>query len=155
MRGALHRDGRAFRQGGRMKKEPPDGGSFLCMMGNGQCVGAGLCPARWVSRLLCLRRVIFFPPLSLCLRRDTFFPWRKKVSKERHLRGEGFRFPSPLKNPLTLKRPKGEGLRPLPFGNPYPRGFGDCQIAPLPQSGKGRWRPRAAVWKNYCCRNGS
>ena len=51
-----------------------------------------------------------------CLRRDTFFPWRKKVSKERHLRGEGFRFPSPLKNPLSLKRPKGRAAA-LPFGN--------------------------------------
>ena len=82
--------------------------------------------------------------LYFCLRRVTFFLWRKKVTKERHLRGEGFRFPSPLKNPLTLKRPNGEGLLPLPFGKPHP-GVSDYQIAPLPRSGKGRWRPMAAV----------
>ena len=40
-----------------------------------------------------------------CRPRVTFFPCRKKVTKERHLRGEGFRLPSPLKKPLTLKRP--------------------------------------------------
>ena len=85
-----------------------------------------------------------FKDAFVCLRRVTFFPCRKKVTKERHSRGEGFRFPSPLKNPLTLKRPKGEGLRPLPFGNPHP-GIGDYQIAPLPRSGKGRWRPMAAI----------
>ena len=85
-----------------------------------------------------------FKDAFVCLRRVTFFPCRKKVTKERHSRGERFRFPSPLKNPLTLKRPKGEGLRPLPFGNPHP-GIGDYQIAPLPRSGKGRWRPRAAI----------
>ncbi len=56
----------------------------------------------------------------------------------------GFRFPSPLKNPLTLKRPKGKGVRALPFGNPHP-GIGDYQIAPLPRSGKGRWRPMTAI----------
>ena len=89
-------------------------------------------------------RVLLFMDVLVCLRRVTFFPWRKKVTKERHSRGEGFRFPSPLKNPLTLKRPKGEGLRPLPFGNPHP-GRGDYQIAPLPRSGKGRWRPMAAI----------
>ena len=33
---------------------------------------------------------------------------------------------------------------PLPFGKPHP-GVGDYQIAPLPRSGKGRWRPMAAV----------
>ena len=65
-------------------------------------------------------RVLLFKDVLICLRRVTFFPCRKKVTKERHSRGEGFRFPSPLKNPLTLKRPKGEGLRPLPFGNPHP-----------------------------------
>ena len=89
-------------------------------------------------------RVLLFMDVLACLRRVTFFPCRKKVTKERHSRGEGFRFPSPLKNPLTLKRPKGEGLRPLPFGNPHP-GIGDYQIAPLPRSGKGRWRPLAAI----------
>ena len=67
----------------------------------------------------------------------------RKSPKNRQ-RGEGFRFPSPLKKPLTLKRPKGKGVRALPFGNPHP-GIGDYQIAPLPQSGKGRWRPLAAI----------
>ena len=89
-------------------------------------------------------RVSLVKDVSICLRRVTFFPCRKKVTKERHSRGEGFRFPSPLEKPLTLKRPKGEGLRPLPFGNPHP-GIGDYQIAPLPRSGKGRWRPLAAI----------
>ena len=42
-------------------------------------VGAGLCPARLI--------------FSFCLRRVTFFLWRKKVTKERHSRGKGFRFP--------------------------------------------------------------
>ena len=28
-------------------------------------------------------------------------------------------------------------------------GLGDYQIAPLPRSGKGRWRPRAAGWKYF------
>ena len=59
----------------------------------------------------------------ICLRRVTFFPCRKKVTKERHSRGEGFRFPSPLKNPLTLKRPKGRAAA-LPFGNPSGAGAG-------------------------------
>ena len=91
------------------------------------------------------RGISIFPFLlsPFCLRRDTFFPWRKKVSKERHLRGEGFRFPSPLKNPLSLKRPKREGCGP-PSLETSSGGLGDYQIAPLPQSGKGRWRPRAA-----------
>ena len=89
------------------------------------------------------RPPVFRCLFTFCLRRDTFFPWRKKVSKERHLRGEGFRFPSPLKNPLTLKRPKGRGCAP-PLWKPHPRRVGDYQIAPLPRSGKGGWRPRAA-----------
>ena len=82
--------------------------------------------------------------VRFCLRRVTFFHWRKKVTKERHLRKGGFRFPPFLKNPIPLKRPNGKGVRALPFGNPLP-GVGDYQIAPLPQSGKGRWRPVAAV----------
>ena len=85
-----------------------------------------------------------FKDAFVCLRRVTFFPCRKKVTKERHSRGEGFRFPSPLKKPLTLKRPKGKGVRALPFGNPHP-GISDYQIAPLPRSGKGRRRPMAAI----------
>ena len=79
-----------------------------------------------------------------CRPRVTFFPWRKKVTKERHLRGEGFRFPSPLKKPLTLKRPKREGCGPPSLETPS-GGLGDYQIAPLPRSGKGRWRPKAAI----------
>ena len=35
-------------------------------------------------------------------------------------------------------------VRPLPFGNLTPGVSGDYQIAPLPRSGKGRWRPLAA-----------
>ena len=96
------------------------------------------------SRLLAFFFFRFLSPTG-------YFLSRKKVSKERHLRGEGFRFPSPLKNPHSLKRPKGEGLRPLPFWKPPPRGSCDYQIAPLPHCGKGRWRPLAAVWK-YSCR---
>ena len=34
-----------------------------------------------------------FCPFPFCLRRVTFFPCRKKVTKERHLRKGGFRFP--------------------------------------------------------------
>ena len=70
------------------------------------------------------RGISIFPFLlsPFCLRRDTFFPWRKKVSKERHLRGEGFRFPSPLKNPLSLKRPKREGCGPPSLETPS-RGY--------------------------------
>ena len=48
-----------------------------------QSVGAGFYPARGLF--------VLFP--FLCLRRVTFFPWRKKVTKERHLRKGGFRFP--------------------------------------------------------------
>ena len=59
----------------------------------------------------------------LCLRRVTFFPWRKKVTKERHLRKGGFRFPPFLKNLFPLKRPKGRGCDPSLFGNTL-RGFG-------------------------------
>ena len=55
---------------------------------------------------------------SFCLRRDTFFPWRKKVSKERHSRGKGFRFPFPLENPPSLKRPKREGRGPPSLETP-------------------------------------
>ena len=83
------------------------------------------------------RGVLSFCPFLFCLRRVTFFPWRKKVTKERHLRGEGFRFPSSLKNPLTLKRPKREGRSP-PSLETLTLGVGDYQIAPLPRSGKGR-----------------
>ena len=57
-------------------------------------------------------------PGAGCLRRDTFFPWRKKVSKERHSRGKGFRFPFPLENPPSLKRPKREGCGPPSLETP-------------------------------------
>ena len=62
----------------------------------------------------------YFLSLSFlfCLRRDTFFPWRKKVSKERHLRKGGFRFPPFLKNPFPLKRPKREGCGPPSLETP-------------------------------------
>ena len=53
--------------------------------------------------------------LYFCLRRVTFFLWRKKVTKERHLRKGGFRFPPFLKNLFPLKRPKREGVRVLPL----------------------------------------
>ena len=56
---------------------------------------------------------------SFCLRRVTFVS-SDKSNQKRHSRGKGFRFPFPLENPPSLKRPKGEGLRPLPFGNPHP-----------------------------------
>ena len=95
----------------------------------------------------CRPRGAFFSPLSFCLRRVTFFPWRKKVTKERHLRKGGFRFPPFLKVPFPLKRPKGRGCDPSPLET-SPWGGGDYQIAPLPRSGKGRWRPLAAVFVN-------
>ena len=88
-------------------------------------------------------RVLFFMDVLICLRRVTFFPCRKKVTKERHLRKGGFRFPPFLKNLFPLKRPKGRAATP-PLWKPPP-GEGDYQIAPLPQSGKGRWRPMAAI----------
>ena len=89
------------------------------------------------------RPLVFLSLFLFCLRRVTFFPWRKKVTKERHLRKGGFRFPPFLKNLFPLKRPKGRGGDPSPLETP-PWGLGDYQIAPLPQSGKGRWRPLAA-----------
>ena len=36
-----------------------------------------------------------------------------------------------------------------PLWKPHPGVSGDYQIAPLPQSGKGRWRPLAAVMKAF------
>ena len=98
-----------------------------------QSVGEGFYPARGLF--------VLFP--FLCLRRVTFFPCRKKVTKERHLRKGGFRFPPFLKNLFPLKRPKGRGYDPSPLET-SPGVLGDYQIAPLPRSGKGRWRPRAA-----------
>ena len=92
-------------------------------------VGAGRCPALWLFLPLCLRRVTFVSS--------------DKSNQKRHLRGEGFRFPSPLKNLLSLKRPKREGCGPPSLETPS-GGVGDYQIAPLPRSGKGRWRPLAA-----------
>ena len=91
----------------------------------------------------------FLSPLSFCLRRDTFFPWRKKVSKERHSRGKGFRFPFPLENPLSLKRPKREGCGPPSLETPT-SGLGDYQIAPLPRSGKGGGGQRPPFRKCSC-----
>ena len=108
-------------------------------------------------------------PGAGCLRRVTFFPWRKKVTKERHLRKGGFRFPPEraLRVRLTIfakqksifrlnakETPDGFLSHYLPFRRlsvcaclplwKHPPGLGDYQIAPLPRSGKGRWRPRAA-----------
>ena len=83
----------------------------------------------------------------LCLRRVTFFSWRKKVTKERHLRKGGFRFPPFLKNLFPLKRPKGRDRDPSPLETP-PGGLCDYQIAPLPLRSKGRWRPVAAICKS-------
>ena len=99
-------------------------------------IGVGIYLARRVS-------VLF----SFCLRRGTFFSWRKKVTKERHSRGKGFRFPFPLENPPSLNDQRGRAVA-LPLWK-HPPWRGDCQIAPLPQSGKGRWRPRAAICKAF------
>ena len=53
------------------------------------------CPWRSEGIFFCLRRVLFHFHF-FCLWRDTFFPWRKKVSKERHLRKGGISdFPFP------------------------------------------------------------
>ena len=86
----------------------------------------------------------------LCLRRDTFFPWRKKVSKERHLRKGGFRFPPFLKNPFPLKRPKGEGLRPLPFGNPHPGGWAIIKSRLCRSAAKVGGGQRPPFEKSFC-----
>ena len=67
-----------------------------------------------------------------------------KSNHKRHSRGKGFRFPFPLENPPSLKRPKREGRGPPSLETPS-GGRSDYQIEPLPRSGKGRWRPRAAI----------
>ena len=90
-------------------------------------------PRRRENSFICLRRDNSFPKestqkrlkirdfdllfLSFCLRRVTFVS-SDKSNQKRHSRGKGFRFPFPLENPPSLKRPNGEGSRPLPFGNP-------------------------------------
>ena len=114
-------------------------------------VGAGLCPARWLFVLFC----------SFCLRRGTFFIISLSASggvlsflgerkyPKNGLRKGGFRFPPFLKNLFPLKRPKREGGGPPSLETPS-GGFGDYQIAPLPRSGKGRWRPLAAVGMRLC-----
>ena len=111
-----------------MKKEPPEAVLFL---------------------LLTVR-----PPggFLFCLRRVTFFPCRKKVTKERHLRKGGFRFPPFLKNLFPLKRPKGEGLRPLPFGNPT-RGRAIIKSRLCREAAKvggGRWPPLVCAYITGC-----
>ena len=61
-------------------------------------------------------RVTFF----FCLRRVTFVN-SDKSNQKRHSRGKGFRFPFPLENPPSLKRPKGRGCDPSPLET-SPRG---------------------------------
>ena len=58
-----------------MKKEPPDGGSFLHMMGNRRCVGAGFYPAR---------DVCFVLPTT------GYFPFLDKRGKFRYLSPTGY-----------------------------------------------------------------
>ena len=86
----------------------PGAGSFLLFVADGSLSFLG---ERGTFRAPA--RVTF-----LCLRRVTFFPWRKKVTKERHLRKGGFRFPPFLKNPIPLKRPKREGCGPPSLETP-------------------------------------
>ena len=57
---------------------------------------------------------------SFCLRRVTFVN-SDKSNQKRHSRGKGFRFPFPLENPPSLKRPKGRGCDPSPLET-SPRG---------------------------------
>lgn len=66
-----------------------------------------------------------FGKFEKLLRRVTF-PLSEKWPKG-HLRGKGFRCPFPLKNPLSLRRPK-EGVSAPSFGN-QPRWVSNYQIA--------------------------
>ena len=59
-------------------------------------------------------------PGAGCLRRVTFVN-SDKSNQKRHSRGKGFRFPFPLENPPSLKRPKGRGCDPSPLET-SPRG---------------------------------
>ena len=66
-----------------------------------------------------------------------------KVNKSAIQGGRKFRSSFPLENPPSLSDQRGRAAA-LPLWK-HPPGVGDYQIAPLPQSGKGRWRPLAAV----------
>ena len=74
-------------------------------------------------------------PFTFSFASGGYFLSRKKVPKELFKGGEGFRFPSPLKN-LSLKRPKREGRGP-PLGNTSGEGVsrlraqGGCGHPPL------------------------
>ena len=123
----------------------------ICQISRPSCHCEGA-PRPWQSVLFCasggvlslgfcrggaLPRPLAFRSSSLyCLRRVTFVN-SDKSNQKRHSRGKGFRFPFPLENPPTLKRPKGRGRDPS-LWKPHPGGLGDYQIAPLPRSGKGR-----------------
>ena len=87
-------------------------------------------------------------PGAGCLRRVTFVN-SDKSNQKRHSRGKGFRFPFPLENPLSLKRPKREGCGPPSLETPT-SGLGDYQIAPLPRSGKGGGGQRPPFRKCSC-----
>ena len=66
-----------------------------------------------------------------------------KVTKSAIQGGRKFRSSFPLENPPSLSDQRGRAAA-LPLWK-HPPGVGDYQIAPLPRSGKGRWRPLAAV----------
>ena len=70
-----------------------------------------------------------------------------KVTKSAIQGGRKFRSSFPLENPLSLSDQRGRAAA-LPLWKHPPGGGGDYQIAPLPRSGKGRWRPLAAVFVN-------
>ena len=78
---------------------------------------------------------ISFLLFVFCLRRVTFVN-SDKSNQKRHSRGKGFRFPFPLENPPSLKRPKREGCGPPSLETPsggVPRlraRRGDVGIAP-------------------------
>ena len=103
-----------------------------------------------------------FPPLSLSLSPTGYFLSRKagefrapardasggilsslgerKYPKNAIQGGRKFRSSFPLENPPSLNDQRGRAAA-LPLWK-HPSGVGDYQIAPLPRSGKGRWRPR-------------
>ena len=83
-------------------------------------------------------RVTFF----FCLRRVTFVN-SDKSNQKRHSRGKGFRFPFPLENPPSFKRPTGRGCDPSPLET-SPRGVAIiksrlCRFAA--KVGGGLWPP--------------
>ena len=126
--------------------DPAERGSILCPRRLGSCDFIFL-PARDFP-FFCASARYFLSrkergcsaPRRGCLRRVTFFPWRKKVTKERHLRKGGISISPFLKDP-SLETTKGRGRDPSPLET-SPRGFGDYQIAPLLLCGKGRRKGR-------------